>query len=441
MEKRKGFLKEAMMIAVPVALQAMLQSSFSMIDQLMVGQLGKTAIAAVEVGGKPQFVFAFVSGAIATVTGIMVSQYMGKNNQKKINTSMSVNLLVMLVLAAFTMGLCLLLPGELAGIFTKDTRVIQAARPYVQLLAWVYPLSGISSLLAVQLRCRNRAKYPLYISAVAAVVNTVLNYTLIFGHFGVSPMGIKGAALASLSSQVVNLLLMVYFYQKMCRFTFDLHLPKTEILQYIFMLSPIVVNELLWTLGQNVNTYIYGHMGTSELAGMSLTGPIQGLFIGALSGLSQAAGILIGRRLGEHDYESAYQDSKRLCLYGFVGSLILSVILILGERFYIGLYNVGADVSLVGTQLLLAFALLAPVKVQNMILGGGIIRSGGRTKYIMIIDIIGTWCIGVPLGLLTGLVLKLPIVWVYFILSQEELFRFIVSVFMFRSKKWMNTIH
>jgi Na+-driven multidrug efflux pump len=115
MEKRKGFLKEAMMIAVPVALQAMLQSSFSMIDQLMVGQLGKTAIAAVEVGGKPQFVFAFVSGAIATVTGIMVSQYMGKNNQKKINTSMSVNLLVMLVLAAFTMGLCLLLPGELAG--------------------------------------------------------------------------------------------------------------------------------------------------------------------------------------------------------------------------------------------------------------------------------------------------------------------------------------
>ena len=96
MAKREHFLREAMTIAIPVALQAMLQSSFSMIDQLMVGQLGKTAIAAVEVGGKPQFVFAFVSGAIATVTGIMVSQYMGKNDQKKINTSMSVNLLVIL---------------------------------------------------------------------------------------------------------------------------------------------------------------------------------------------------------------------------------------------------------------------------------------------------------------------------------------------------------
>ena len=102
MAKREHFLREAMTIAIPVALQAMLQSSFSMIDQLMVGQFGKTAIAAVEVGGKPQFVFAFVSGAIATVTGIMVSQYMGKNDQKKINTSMSVNLLVMLCLALFT---------------------------------------------------------------------------------------------------------------------------------------------------------------------------------------------------------------------------------------------------------------------------------------------------------------------------------------------------
>ena len=85
-------------------------------------------------------------------------------------------------------------------------------------------------------------------------------------------------------------------------------------------------------------------------------------------------------------------------------------------------------------------AVLLPVKVLNMILGGGIIRSGGRTKYIMIIDTLGTWLVGAPLALLTGLVLKLPIVWVYFILSQEELVRFIISVFMFRSRKWMNTI-
>ena len=241
------------------------------------------------------------------------------------------------------MGLCLILPDVLAGIFTKDTEVVGTAKPYIELLAWVYPLSGVATLLAVQLRCRNYAKYPLYISAVAAVVNTCLNYLLIFGHFGFPAMGIKGAALASLMSQVVNLALMVYFYHRTCQFSFDLRMKASEISQYLIMLTPIVVNELLWTLGQNVNTYIYGHMGTSELAGMSLTGPIQGLFIGALFGLSQAAGILIGHRLGKHDYERAYQDSKRLCFYGFVGSLILSIFLVLGENLYIDLYNVGSD--------------------------------------------------------------------------------------------------
>ena len=181
-------------------------------------------------------------------------------------------------------------------------------------------------------------------------------------------------------------------------------------------------------------------MGTNELAGMSLTGPIQGLFIGALSGLAQAAGILIGKRLGEQEYDKAYSESKRLCIYGFVGSITLSIVLILLRGVYASLYNVESDVRLIGANLLFAFAILAPIKVQNMILGGGIIRSGGRTKYIMIIDMLGTWLIGVPLGLYAGLVLKLPIVWTYFILSQEELFRFIITVFMFRSRKWMNTI-
>lgn len=440
MTKTEHFFRDSMKIAIPVALQAMLQSSFSMIDQLMVGQLGKTAIAAVEVGGKPEFVFAFVSGAIATVTGIMVSQYMGKNDQKKINTSMSVNLLVMMILAVFTMSVCLFLPHMISGIFTKDTTVIANAADYIKILALVYPLSGISSILAVQMRCHNHAEYPLYISAMAAVVNTALNYLLIFGHFGFAPMGVKGAAVASLMSQIVNLLLMIYYYRKICSFAIDLHMDSVEIRQYAVMLLPIVINEFLWTMGQNVNTYIYGHMGTSELAGMSLTGPIQGLFIGALSGLSQAAGILIGRRLGKRDYDKAYEESKQLCLYGLVGSLILSITLIATKGLYIGLYNVEADVSQVGSQLLVAFAILAPIKVQNMILGGGIIRSGGRTKYIMIIDILGTWLIGVPIGLLTGLALKLPIVWVYFLLSQEELFRLIISIIMFRSKKWMNTI-
>lgn len=181
-------------------------------------------------------------------------------------------------------------------------------------------------------------------------------------------------------------------------------------------------------------------MGTEELAGMSLTGAVQGLFMGALSGLSQAAGILIGKRLGCNEYDEAYEESKKLCDLGLAGTLTFSLLLILTKNPYVQLFKVSDDLRMIGANILVVFAFLMPVKVQNMILGGGVIRSGGKTKYIMMIDMMGIWLIGVPLTLLTGLYFRLPIVWVYFILSQEELVWLIVSVFMFRSRKWMHTL-
>ena len=163
--------------------------------------------------------------------------------------------------------------------------------------------------------------------------------------------------------------------------------------------------------------------------------------MGALGGLSQAAGILIGKRLGSNEYDEAYRESVKLCALGLTGSILFSLLLVLAREPYVQLFNVSDNVRRIGADILVAFAILTPVKVQNMILGGGIIRSGGKTKYVMLIDMMGTWLIGVPLALISGLYFRLPVVWVYFILSQEELARFIVSVIMFRSRKWMHTLH
>ena len=440
MTVERSFFMRAMRISVPVALQAMLQSSFSIVDQMMVGRLGTAQIAAVEVGAKPGFVFAFVSGAVATVTGIMVSQYLGRGEDDAAAGSMSINLCAMALAAAVTSLMCLLMPGGLARLFTADAAVAGEAAGYIRLTAMIFPLSGAASVLAVELRCRDHARYPLYISALSVLVNTAMNRVLIFGLGPVPALGVRGAALASVASQAVNFGLMAAAYRRVCVLRFDPRIGKAAFRQYLVMLLPIVLNEFLWTVGQSVNTVIYGHMGTAELAGMALTGPVQGLLIGALSGLSQAAGILIGQRLGRGEYDDAYRESLRLCAYGLAGSLALSALLLLLRDVYTGFFNVEPEVRAIGSRLLAVFAALAPVKVQNMILGGGVIRSGGRTRYIMVIDMMGTWLVGVPLGLLTGVVWRLPIAWVYFILSQEELFRLILTARMFVSRKWMDTL-
>ncbi len=444
--KKESFLASVVGIAVPVGLQSMLQSSFSMIDQLMVGQLGSTAVSAVEVAGRPAFIYSVILGAAATIAGIMISQYLGMEDRNMADRSLSVNLTAAAALALLFTVLCALFPEQIVGLYIEDDPAILAAgRNYLLCILWTYLPMGISSILAVMVRCLGRAVWPLAAGIASAVVNTVLNYGLIFGHFGLPALGVTGAAAASLISQFVNMLLMlVIFYLVRLRgqkdFRFSLSLGTGGYRQYLMMLLPILIAELLWSLGQNVNTFIYGHLEKGDLAAMSMTGPIQGLFIGALSGVSQAAGILIGKRLGANEYEEAYWESKKLIGYGLAGSLLLSALLICLRQTYVPLYNVEPGVRETAARLLLAFALLAPVKVTNMILGGGVVRSGGKTAYIMAIDIAGTWLIGVPLGLTTAFLFHLPVEWVYFLLSQEELVRLAMTLMVFRRRGWMNRL-
>lgn len=443
--KRNSFLRSVASIAVPVGLQSMLQSSFAMIDQLMAGQLGSTAVAAIEAAGRPAFIYSVVMGAVATVAGIMISQYLGMGDGERADRSMCVNLAAVVLLGALFTALCLLFPEAVIRVFVPDDpEILVLGKRYLLCIAWTYLPMGISSILSVMIRCAGRAVYPLLAGIASAVVNTVLNYTLIFGHLGLPAMGVLGAAAASVVSQLVNLLLILgLFYHVRMRgqaFHLSLSLGTAGWRQFIGMLLPVLISEFLWSIGQSVNTSIYGHIGTKDLAAMSMTGPVQGLFIGALGGVSQAAGILIGKRLGARDYDAAYQESRQLMWYGFVGSLALSALLAGLRGAYVLLYNVEPDVQTTAAGLLLAFAILAPVKVANMILGSGIIRSGGKTAYIMAIDLIGTWLVGVPLGLITAFVFHLPIVWVYFILSQEELVRLVLSLIVFKQRKWMESL-
>ena len=423
---KETFEKQVINIAIPVALQSMLQSSFSMIDQIMVGQLGEKSISAVEIAGKPGFIYSVVVGAVCTIAGIMISQYIGKKDRESEEKSICVNFLVMMLTGIAFFFISRMFPLQFIRLFTNDARVISEGSVYLGIIGWTFIPLGITNIIGAAIRCRGKSSWPLYVGFVSATLNTGLNYCLIFGNYGMPMLGVKGAAYASVISQVAGaVLIIVMFFRLYGRIRYSVSLGKENYWQYLSML---------------INTFVYGHMSTDELAGMSLTGSLQGLTIGALSGIAQAAGILVGKRLGEGQYDQAYQESKKLCVYGFIGSILFSVTIMALKTQYVHLFNVSDDVRAIGLALLTAFAVLMPIKVLNMILGGGIIRSGGRTKYIMMIDMLGTWLIGVPIALVTGLVFKLPIVWVYFMLSQEEVVRFIISIFMFRSRKWMNTI-
>lgn len=445
MKKNDSFFKTVCSLAVPVTLQSMLQSSFSIVDQIMIGQLGTVSVAGVGLAGKFASIYSVVISAIGAVAGIMIAQYLGQKNKYEVRRSFYTNLILGAVIAGLFMFFCVLFPERIMGLYTKDAATREEAEKYLAIVAGTFlPLAG-ATLLSTLFRCIEKARLPLYASIASALLNTGLNYVLIFGKLGFSPMGARGAAIATLISQCANLVLMLLMFPEKNSVLKKPEQEETENAalnwkQYLSMLLPILACEVLWSLGENVYAGIYGHMGTKAAAAMTLINPIQGLVIGALCGLSQAAGVIVGKKLGTGDYSDAYKASKKLVIYGAAGSIFLSVIVVLTAGFYVQIYQVEEVVKQLTIRILYVYALVAPFKVLNMILGGGIIRSGGRTKYVMYIDIIGTWIFGVPLGFLAAFVLKLPIPYVYFILSLEECIRFAISVGVFRKKKWMQQL-
>ena len=209
MKRNRSFYRDVAQLAVPVALQSMLQSSFGIVDQVMIGQLGSVSIAGVGLAGKFSSIFSVVISAIGAVAGIMISQYLGQKNIGAVRRSFFCNLAIGAVIAAGFTALCALWPQAVMRLYSNDPATVEAAAEYLSVIAWTFlPLAG-ATLLSTLFRCADRPRLPLYASIVSALLNTVLNYLLIFGKAGLPQLGARGAAIATLLSQLANALLML----------------------------------------------------------------------------------------------------------------------------------------------------------------------------------------------------------------------------------------
>ncbi len=443
-EDNKEFVMDLYKLALPVTLQCLLQSSFSVVDQIMTGQLGSVSIAAIGLSGKFISLLTVMVQAISAVAGIIIAQAVGKKDIKEAGKGFYSNMFLVLILTVGFMIAGFAIPDKIMAVYSQDRETIVEAASYLRIYAISFLPMAITSLYSAYLRCAGAAIIPLYAGICAAVLNTGLNYVLIFGKFGFERMGVSGAAWASVIAQISGCAVTLLAYLIRChsknKLIFGLYKKKSELKNYMNILIPMFICEFLWILGENIYAYVYGHIGTKACAAMTLINPVVSLVIGALSGVSQAAGIMVGRALGEGENEKAFTSAQKLLKTGFVGSAILSLLLLLFQSYYVQMFNVTQDVRLMTGRILIAFAVVSPVKVQNMILGGGILRSGGKTKYIMVIDIIGTWIFGVPLAFFTAFLLKLPIEWVYFILSMEEGVRLFISFVLFNKRSWMQRL-
>lgn len=242
------FMKSLCKIAIPVTLQSMLQASFSIVDQIMIGQLGEINISAVGLCGNFSLIFSVVIGAVSTVAGILIAQFIGAQETEEAWCSFDVSLICGIIISALFLLAAGVFPSQILGSYTKDMSIINTGAVYFRIIAFSYIPMAISNILSSWLRCKEYATIPFLASFGAVIVNTGLNYLLIFGKLGFSCMGIKGAAIATLISQLFNLIFIVIGFVLCIRKDGDkpvlsLHFKKITIRDYLIMIMPILISE------------------------------------------------------------------------------------------------------------------------------------------------------------------------------------------------------
>ena len=439
------FLKKALMIACPVALQGMLNTIVNMVDTLMIGGLGSTAIAAVGLANKVFFVFSLLVFGIVSGGGILAAQFWGSGDVKNIRKVLGLCVMLAMVGAMFFVVPALTAPRMVMRIFTTSEGSIELGAKYLRIAALSYPFIALTNVYVAMLRATNKVVFPVICSCIAIVVNICLNYVLIFGKFGAPTMGVAGAACATLTARCIEVtLVLFYVYGKKLPLAcgpkgmFGWH--KAFITQFLETSAPVIANEFMWGLGTTMYSLAYGRMSDDAVAAITIATTIQDIAVVLFQGLSAATAVILGNELGAGKLKRAEKYATQFFILQFIITMAADLVMVAGRWQIIGIYTITPQVAMDVNLCLLVFALYMPAKMFNYVNVVGVLRSGGDTKMCLFLDTSGVWIIGVPLAFLGALVWHLPIYLVYALVLSEEIYKMILGYWRYRQKKWLRNL-
>ncbi len=440
-----GFYAKLLMIAGPVILQSLLSSSLSFIDTLMIGQLGDVQLAAVGLANQMFFLILLILFGISSGSSVFIAQFWGSRNLQKIHLTMGISMLIAFSAGILFSATSIAAPKFVMSIFTPDPAVIEAGADYLRLVGISYMFTSVSMIFAFALRSTENAQIPLFGTAVSVVMNIILNYILIFGKLGFPAMGISGAAIATTISRGFEMMIILFitYKQKLPvagSIKSFLTIEKVFIPKYFKTALPVIVNEIVWSIGMIVYKIVFARMGTQVIAAANVVEAIQGLYFVVFMGTSSACAVMIGNRIGEKQYSMAEAYAKRFMLIALGVGAIMGGFMILLAPIIPKAFNVSDSIIMTTTRSLMMIGIILPLKAFNMHTIVGILRSGGDTKISLILELSSVWFVGVPLAIVGGLVWHLPLHQLYLLLAVEELYKALMSTIRIRSKKWINDL-
>ena len=420
LHRESGFYRRLWTLAAPMILQNIITTSLGFADIFMVGLLGNAEMAAATAANVPVFIIQVVIFGFQSGMAVLVSQYWGRGDTDSINRCLGVALYAVTGFSTLLALITFLFPAQVLRLITPNEELVDLAVRYIQIVGFSYIFNGISSIYAGIQRSTEYPKFGMLLFGVSMCVNTFLNFVLIFGHFGAPAMGITGAAVATLTSRVVEFVIAAIFALSSrrlpLRWSCILRPGRAIVRSFLTYSTPVVCNEAMWSIGTSMLTVIMGHMANSQdmLAAYALVGNIDKLSTVVCFGLAGSAAVIVGKEIGQgHSRERVYEVSWTLLLVSMlVGGAVMALLLVLLPTFFrpvlFPLFQLAPGAAEAATYLAVVYAVFMPMRAFDITNITGILRAGGDARVASLIDIGPLWLAAIPLMALTGLVLHAP---------------------------------
>ena len=444
--KDKEFYKMLLMIAIPIALQNLVTVMVSMMDTLMIGQLGEIQLSATSIANQLWFMLMICCFGIAGGANVLLAQYWGKGDLPVMRRIQAITFKVTFAISLLFVLVSQVFPKQFMGIFTPDPETIALGASYLRIVGWSYPLYALANAAIMMLRSVGTVNISVIVYLVSLIVNTCVNYVLIFGHFGAPRMEIRGAAVGTALSRCFEFgITMVFLLRKEKKIRFSLKdlLPNNRDLyrKYIAQSVPVIGNEAMWGIGASMVAVVIGRMGTNFVAANSIYTVLNQLVTVLIFGVGNAALTIVGNTIGTGNYELAKQRALTLYILGAgIGILAGGLTLGLGPvliRFY---QNLTPETVEILEKIILVGAVIVFFQALAVVGMVGVLRAGGDSRFVFICEASFLWGVAVPLGFLTGLVLGWPAPVVFFILKSDEVLKTMVSTVRILRFRWLRDI-
>ena len=443
--KDKKFYAALASLSAVIALQNLLTFGVNLADNIMVGGYSQAALNGVTIVNQIQFLLQMFASGVANGMVVITSQYWGQRNIEPIKRIFAVGFWLGIAFSVCLTVAAFLMPEQLLSLLTNEAPAIAEGAAYLKIICFSYCIFTISTLLLGILRSVETVKIGFYVSLLSLFINIGLNYCLIYGHYGFPELGVRGAAIATLISRIVEFIVVVVyalFLDRKIRLRLrDLFILHASYARDFFRSGlPLVLSNTSWGIAMSIQTAIIGRLGEAAISASSIATTIFQVVTVLAYGIATASGHVIGKTVGEGRIDDVKQYAKTLQILYLIIGVITSLALFGAKQFIVDLYKVTPESASLAHSFILILCVTVIGTSYQMPALTGIVSGGGETKFVLYNDIIFMWCIVLPVSIVSAFVLKLPSTVTFACLKSDQILKCAVAVVKVNRYRWIRVL-